>query len=56
MAERRIMSQVERLSVTDTGRGRRWRDAEKLRIVEESYAGARMVATTPGGTRSLLRF
>jgi transposase-like protein len=40
------MSQVEVLSVTDTGRRRRWTDAEKLRIVEESYAAPRMVAAT----------
>lgn len=46
MADHSIMSQVEVLSVTDTGRRRRWTDAEKLRIVEESYAGPRMVAAT----------
>ena len=40
------MSRVEVLSVTDTGRRRRWTDAEKLRIVEESYAAPRMVAAT----------
>jgi len=33
------MSQVEVLSVTNTGRRRRWKDAEKLRIVQENYAG-----------------
>lgn len=46
MADHSIMSQVEVLSVTDTGRRRRWTDAEKLRIVEESYAAPRMVAAT----------
>jgi transposase len=46
MADHSIMSQIEVLSVTDTGRRRRWTDAEKLRIVEESYAGPRMVAAT----------
>ncbi len=46
MADHSFMSQVEVLSVTDTGRRRRWTDAEKLRIVEESYAGPRMVAAT----------
>jgi transposase len=46
MADHSIMSQVEVLSVTDTGRRRRWTDTEKLRIVEESYAGPRMVAAT----------
>ena len=40
------MSQVEVLSVTDTGRRRRWTNAEKLRIVEESYAAPRMAALT----------
>ena len=40
------MSQVEVLSVTDTGRRRRWTDAEKLRVVEESYAAPRMAAAT----------
>ena len=40
------MPQVEVLSVTDTGRRRRWTDAEKLRIVEESCAAPRMVAAT----------
>lgn len=46
MADHSIMSQVEVLSVTDTGRRRRWTDAEKLRIVEESYAAPRMAAAT----------
>ena len=46
MADHSIMSQVEVLSITDTGRRRRWTDAEKLRIVEESYAAPRMVAAT----------
>ncbi|MCW3784421.1 IS66-like element accessory protein TnpA [Defluviimonas salinarum] len=40
------MSQVEVLSVTDTGRRRRWADAEKLRIVEESHAAPRRAAAT----------
>lgn len=42
MADHSIISQVEVLSVTDTGRRRRWTDAEKLRIVEESYAAPRL--------------
>ena len=46
MADHSILSQVEFLSVTDTGRRRRWTDAEKLRIVEESHAAPRMVAAT----------
>jgi transposase len=32
--------QVEVLSVTDSGRRRRWSAEEKLRIVEESFARA----------------
>ncbi|MAZ20782.1 transposase [Roseovarius sp.] len=46
MADHSIISPVEVLSVTDTGRRRRWTDAEKLRIVEESYAGPRRAAAT----------
>ncbi len=46
MADHSIMSQVEVLAVTDTGRRRRWTNAEKLRIVEESCAARRMVAAT----------
>jgi len=46
MADHSIMSQVEVLSVTNTGRRRRWTDAEKLRIVQESYAAPRMAAAT----------
>ena len=51
------MSQVEVLSVTDTGRRRRWTEAEKVRIVEESYAAPRMASATArrhGISRSLL--
>ena len=44
MADHSFMSRIEVLSVTDTGRRRRWTDAEKLRIVEESYAAPRMSA------------
>ena len=38
--------QVSRLEVVDTGRRRRWTDAEKLRIIEESYAGPRQASAT----------
>jgi transposase len=34
------------MEVVDTGRRRRWSDAEKLRIVEESYRGHRQVSAT----------
>ncbi len=45
------------LDVVDTGRRRRWTDAEKLQIVEESFAGPRRVAATArrnGLSRSLM--
>ncbi len=45
------------MDVVDTGRRRRRSDAEKLRIVEESLAGRRLVAATARRhdmTRSLL--
>jgi transposase len=48
---------VSRLEVIETGRRRRWSDDEKLRIVAESYAGPRRVASTArrhGISRSLL--
>jgi len=51
------MSQIEVLTVTDTGRRRRWTEAEKVRIVEESYAAPRMASATArrhGISRSLL--
>jgi len=38
--------QVSRLEVVDTGRRRRWSDAEKLRIVEESFSGPRLASAT----------
>jgi transposase len=38
--------QVRRLDVVDTGRRRRWSDAEKLRIVEESFSGPRLASAT----------
>jgi transposase len=40
------MTQVEVLSVTDSGRRRRWSTAEKIRIVEESLSRPRMAAST----------
>jgi transposase len=38
--------QVSRLEVVDTGRRRRWSEAEKLRIVEESFSRPRYASTT----------
>ena len=49
--------QVSRLEIVETGRRRRWSEAEKLRIVEESLSGRRMVSATArahGLSRSLL--
>ena len=37
---------ISRLEVVDTGRRRRWSDAEKLRIVEESFSGPRLASAT----------
>ncbi|MFU8897574.1 MAG: IS66 family insertion sequence element accessory protein TnpB, partial [Roseinatronobacter sp.] len=37
MSEHRYRPEIEILSVSDTGRRRRWTDAEKVRIVEESF-------------------
>lgn len=48
---------VSRLEVVERGRRRRWSEAEKLRIVEESLRGRRVVSATArrhGISRSLL--
>lgn len=37
MSDHRYRPEVEILTVTDTGRRRRWTDAQKVRIVEESF-------------------
>lgn len=37
---------VSRLEIVETGRRRRWSDAEKLRIVEESFSGPRLASAT----------
>jgi len=37
---------IRRLEVIDTGRRRRWTVEEKLRIVEESFSGPRLVSAT----------
>ena len=49
--------QVQRLEVVDSGRRRRWTEAEKLKIVRESLAGPRLTAATArrhGISRQLL--
>ena len=48
---------VSRIEVVETGRRRRWTSAEKLKIVEESFAGPRLVSATArryGISRQLL--
>ena len=48
---------MSRLEIVELGRRRRWSDAERLRIVEASYAGSRLVSATArahGISRSLL--
>src|SRR4029077_12300260 len=39
-------AQVERLEVVDTGRGRRWSEDEKLKIVLESLRTPRQISAT----------
>jgi len=49
--------QITRLEIVDTGRRRRWSEAEKQRIIEESFSGRRLVSATArahGISRSLL--
>lgn len=46
MADPRFRPSVEILSVSDTGRRRRWTDVEKVRIVEESFGAPGRVAET----------
>ena len=37
---------ISRLEIVDTGRRRRWSEAEKLRVVEESLSGPRLTSAT----------
>jgi transposase len=46
MGAHKVRSEVITLDVADTGRRRRWSDAEKLRIVAEAEAGSRLVSAT----------
>lgn len=46
MSDHRYRPEVEILSVTDTGRRRRWPDAQKVRIVEESFGPRGSMAET----------
>lgn len=48
---------MSRLEIIELGRRRRWSDTERLRIVEASFAGSRLVSATArahGISRSLL--
>jgi transposase len=57
MDSNKCSTQVERLSVVETGRRRRWTDDEKLRIVLESLQAPRAISSTArrhGISRSLL--
>ena len=57
MADRKFRPEIEVLSAADAARRRHWSDADKLRIVEESFLGHRQVAATArrhGVSRSLL--
>ncbi len=48
---------LSRIEVVETGRRRRWTNAEKIRIVEESFSGPRLVSATArryGISRQLL--
>lgn len=57
MGAHKDSSLISRLEIVETGRRRRWSDAEKLRIVEESEVGHRQVSATArrnGISRTLL--
>ena len=57
MADHKFRPEIEVLSAADVPRRRYWDDADKLRIVEESFLGHRQVSATArrhGVSRSLL--
>ncbi|WP_299652828.1 transposase [uncultured Jannaschia sp.] len=57
MADRKFRPEIEVLSAADAARRRHWSDADKLRMVEESFLGHCQVAATArrhGVSRSLL--
>ncbi|MGV6849309.1 MAG: IS66-like element accessory protein TnpA [Marinibacterium sp.] len=57
MADHMFRPEMEVLSAADDPRRRHWRDADKIRIVEESFPGHRQVTATArrhGVSRSLL--
>jgi transposase len=57
MAERKFRPEIEVLSAADGPRRRHWGEADKVRLVEESFRGHRQVSSTArrhGVSRSLL--
>ena len=57
MGDRKFRPEIEVLSAEDVPRRRNWDDADKIRIVEESFVGHRQVSATArrhGVSRSLL--
>ena len=46
MADHKFRPEIEVLSAADVPRRRHWSDADKIRIVEESFLGHRQVAAT----------
>ena len=57
MSDHKFRPEIEILSAADVPRRRHWSDADKIRIVEESFLGRRQVTATArrhGVSRSLL--
>ena len=57
MADHKFRPEIEVLSAADVPRRRHWDDADKIRIVEESFLGHRQASATArrhGVSRSLL--
>jgi len=57
MADHKFRPEIEVLSAADVPRRRHWSDADKIRIVKESFLGHRQVTATArrhGMSRSLL--
>lgn len=57
MVDDKVRPEIEVQSAADVPRRRHWDDAEKIRVVEESYLGHRQVSATArrhGVSRSLL--
>lgn len=57
MADHKFRPEIEVLSAADASRRRHWSDADKIRMVKESFLGHRQVSATArrhGVSRSLL--